>query len=254
MKRKRSPALHVSLVMVGLLLGAALPAFAQPSDTSNVEPPRNIKFRDTFLNRNGDVLSTNVARPDSIVFRDVFLSREGDQPLDDAVPAPSGIVFRNRFLDRDAETPLDDAVPSPRGITFRPLFLARDGQVLVDAVDPPEGVVFRDPFLGREGPATGVDDAPPLRLLERASVLPNPFNPSTQISFRLTKEADVSVAVYDARGRRVRVLHRGTLAADAHVMRWDGTDDVGAPVGSGVYLVRIAAEEETIVVKGVLVE
>jgi len=255
MKRNRSSGLRMVVLTGSLLLGATLPVHAQPS-TTNVEPPRNIEFRDLFVGRDGEILRTNVVPPDSIVFRQPFVRRGADGSDVDVNPnvtPPRGIAFREPFLGRGGDAIRED-VQAPRGIVFRPLFLARNGEVLDPDVDAPEGIVFRDVFLGRDGIVTGVRDVPSNRLLDRASVLPNPFNPSTQIGFRLARAAEVSVAVYDTRGRLVRVLARERLDADAHVMTWDGTDDQGNAVSSGVYLVRIAAGDETLVVKGVLVE
>jgi hypothetical protein len=70
---------------------------------------------------------------------------------------------------------------------------------------------------------------------------PNPFNPSTVISFSLTRPAEVRLAVYDALGREVAVLAEGAFSAGSHEVRWDGHDRTGAPVSSGVYLYRLDA-------------
>lgn len=64
---------------------------------------------------------------------------------------------------------------------------------------------------------------------------PNPFNPSTLLRLELAHEADLRWRVYDQRGARVRTLVEGRLAAGEHQKRWDGTDDSGRVVSSGVY-------------------
>ena len=79
------------------------------------------------------------------------------------------------------------------------------------------------------------------RLLTLLGNRPNPFNPSTSIGFVLDRGADVRVEVYDLRGRRVRTLADGPLAAGAHDVRWDGRDDAGRAAVSGVYLYRVHA-------------
>ncbi len=71
---------------------------------------------------------------------------------------------------------------------------------------------------------------------------PNPFNTETSIGFHLPFEMDVRLTIYDARGRVVRVLHEGGLAAGEHVVQWDGTEDTGKPVASGVYICRLEAD------------
>ncbi len=71
---------------------------------------------------------------------------------------------------------------------------------------------------------------------------PNPFNPSTSIGFDLPEAGRVSVRIYDGSGRLVRTLtDAGALPAGTHALTWDGRDDNGAGVSSGVYLIRFQA-------------
>lgn len=220
--------------------------------TVDVTPPEHIEFREPFVDRGGTVIDANVAPPDSIVFRPLFLDRGGNVVQSDVAP-PARLVFREPLVGRDT-TPLVQQVEPPSGLEFRDVIVSRDGAVLDENVPPPSGLVFRDVFIGRGGIPTGADPAPPIRIIEDARAVPNPFNPSTQVSFRLRKSGPTSIAIYDSRGRLVRVLHDGPLVADAHVMRWDGRDDEGTPVASGLYLVRIASGGEAVVVKGILIE
>ena len=78
-----------------------------------------------------------------------------------------------------------------------------------------------------------------------ASVLrqnyPNPFNPSTTISFDLREKVHATLAVYNLRGQLVRTLVDRTLDAATHAETWDGKDDRGQPVASGVYFARLRA-------------
>jgi photosystem II stability/assembly factor-like uncharacterized protein len=64
---------------------------------------------------------------------------------------------------------------------------------------------------------------------------PNPFSASTTLAFRLSTATDVRLSVYDAAGRRVRLLAAGRWAAGVHRVTWDGTDDRGARVANGIY-------------------
>jgi flagellar hook assembly protein FlgD len=71
---------------------------------------------------------------------------------------------------------------------------------------------------------------------------PNPFNPSTTIRFDLPKEAPVTLEIYNVLGVRVRSLLAGeAVNAGTHSMVWDGRDDNGITMPSGVYLYRISA-------------
>jgi hypothetical protein len=68
---------------------------------------------------------------------------------------------------------------------------------------------------------------------------PNPFNPITTISFTLDRSGLASVEVFDVAGRRVRTLLRQDLSAGDHDVMWNGRDDTGRIVASGVYVYRL---------------
>jgi hypothetical protein len=83
---------------------------------------------------------------------------------------------------------------------------------------------------------------------------PNPFNPSTTISFDLPKRAGVKLMVFDVLGREVRKLVDQEMAAGTHSVSWDGTNDAGKSVASGVYFFKMTAGEFEKSVKGMLVK
>jgi predicted GH43/DUF377 family glycosyl hydrolase len=87
---------------------------------------------------------------------------------------------------------------------------------------------------GTEGPAV------PLACALHQN-FPNPFNPTTRIAFGLNAPGAVSLRIYDASGRLVRVLVEGARAAGNHAELWDGRDSRGAPVASGIYFYRLEA-------------
>lgn len=68
---------------------------------------------------------------------------------------------------------------------------------------------------------------------------PNPFNPATHIEFELAQPGNVTLRVYDARGRILRTLSRPALAAGRHALLWNGMDEAGNPQASGVYLYEV---------------
>jgi hypothetical protein len=71
---------------------------------------------------------------------------------------------------------------------------------------------------------------------------PNPFNPSTSINIGLPVQAPVTMEIYNILGVKVRtLLHGEVMSAGIHQMEWNGKDDAGASVTSGVYLYRINA-------------
>jgi len=71
--------------------------------------------------------------------------------------------------------------------------------------------------------------------------IPNPFNPTTTIGFTLDEAADVALRIYDASGRLVRTLADGHRGASHHTVSWDGRDNAGNTVASGVYFYRLTA-------------
>jgi hypothetical protein len=70
---------------------------------------------------------------------------------------------------------------------------------------------------------------------------PNPFNPSTTIPFTLETGEHVTLRIYDARGKLVRSLKDEALPSGLHEVTWNGRDNNGLSVATGVYFVRFAA-------------
>jgi hypothetical protein len=87
----------------------------------------------------------------------------------------------------------------------------------------------------------GVEGAGTPRAAYLDQNFPNPFNPTTKISFGLRKPASVSLRIYDAAGRLRRVLAEGDRAAGTYAELWDGRDGGGNPVASGIYFCRLRA-------------
>jgi len=70
---------------------------------------------------------------------------------------------------------------------------------------------------------------------------PNPFNPRTTIRFATARAGPVEILIHDVGGRLVRKLVSGNMTAGNHSVVWDGTNEAGANVGSGVYWARMKA-------------
>lgn len=114
--------------------------------------------------------------------------------------------------------------------TFRRSSTLRDG-------------VYHDPGT------TGVTDPPPLppvgAVLALAPSYPNPFNPQTTLRLYVppvSGQPQLRLGIYDVQGRRVRTLHNGPVAAGWHAWTWDGCDDTGRGLSSGVYLLRAQSD------------
>ena len=70
---------------------------------------------------------------------------------------------------------------------------------------------------------------------------PNPFNPSTTISYDLSEQSTVSLTVYDVRGQEITTLQNGVKAPGNYKLQWNGMDQSGNPVSTGVYFCRLQA-------------
>ncbi len=121
----------------------------------------------------------------------------------------------------------------------------------LDPDHPFTSVTFTNPRASLDGfgfdeivvqPANGTSDVAVIPV--RAGVLrqnaPNPFNPRTTIAFDLPSSSHVTVAIFDVAGRRVCTLVDELRSAGRHSVVWNGTDDEGRLLSSGVYFCRMA--------------
>jgi len=83
-------------------------------------------------------------------------------------------------------------------------------------------------------------------------VTPNPFNPQATIEYTVAKTSRVTLGVYDAAGRTVRMLVDAPREAGRYEETWNGVDDRGAAVASGVYFIRLEAAGRVSMLKAVL--
>jgi hypothetical protein len=90
---------------------------------------------------------------------------------------------------------------------------------------------------------TGDDPMPVPDATFLAQNYPNPFNPATTISFGLKDAGHVSLNIYDAAGRLVRVMIDADQPAGHHTESWDGLSDSGSRSASGVYFYRLTTKE-----------
>ena len=72
--------------------------------------------------------------------------------------------------------------------------------------------------------------------------VPNPFNPEIIFRYRLAEPGQVEIAVFNTLGQKVRVLCKEHKLAGAYTISWDGRDDAGRQLSSGVYLLRMQVD------------
>ena len=103
------------------------------------------------------------------------------------------------------------------------------------------------PFAPAQSPS-GFDGAPQYTNVLEPNY-PNPFNPTTHITFEVKTRGHVTLRIYNVAGQVVRTLVNEELAAGRYENRpfnvWDGTNDAGQEVGSGVYFYKLTATNFT---------
>jgi hypothetical protein len=138
--------------------------------------------------------------------------------------------------------------PTAPALEYQMLFNFR-----FDADAPPlgasaRGALFRSGtgeifFLDTQAPSSGSTSAPGIAStgpgLELRALEPNPFADGTRIRFSQAQAGATRLSVVDVAGRTLRTLLDGTSPAGSHTVRWDGRDDQGRAVASGVYFVHL---------------
>ncbi len=113
--------------------------------------------------------------------------------------------------------------------------------------------VLSDVYAQRVGtPPTNVGSTPPNARLSVLQNHPNPFSATTEFRVGLREDADVSIELYDVAGRRVRAQSLGSQSAGWKSIPFDGRDDAGRPLASGVYFYRVTANGTTVTQKMVI--
>ena len=133
------------------------------------------------------------------------------------------------------------------------LDVSRDGSVLLSYADT-GGILIWDAKALLPSQPVSVDPKGKqivmLGALKRNQLLqnfPNPFNPETWIPFQLANESDVTIHIYATTGQLVRRLSLGTIptgdyTSQSKAVYWDGRNQIGESVSSGVYLYTITAD------------
>ena len=118
----------------------------------------------------------------------------------------------------------------------------------IEVVGSPESETYELPFVLRDSRGNQWDYTLPVRVKSNITAFdvlyenyPNPFNPSTTIKFGLQEERHTRLIIYNSLGQKVRTLIDQPQTAGVHAVRWDGKNDAGLHVSSGVYIYRLVA-------------
>lgn len=131
-------------------------------------------------------------------------------------------------------------------VFFEDRSVAIEEGVLVDHFDAYERHVYEfRRSIGTAVPREGAGSASS-ESLNLGLGYPNPFNSTAVIRFALPEQTDAELSVHNLGGQRVVTLSDGTHAAGSHQVSWDGRDERGEMLSSGVYLYRLRAGEQTL--------
>ena len=222
----------------------------------------------------------------------LFLASRGDEPtyvnvshsliqggtdpsiLHIAGPEPYGVEFIwgegiiddiPQFLGGDEYDPLyyqltelspciDTGTPDTTGFFLPPWDLLHNERVWDGDGD---GIAIIDMGCYEFGapPVVGIED-PIIEIIDEINLsnYPNPFNPETKIIFNLPEEGNIKLEIYNIKGQKVKTLLDCYMSPGHSEMIWNGKDDNGKPVGSGVYFYKLLTPSKSYVKKCMLLK
>ena len=83
---------------------------------------------------------------------------------------------------------------------------------------------------------------------------PNPFNPETTISFSIPKDSKVELSIYNIKGQKVKTLAKSDFEKGIHQVIWDGKDNTGKSVSSGIYFYKMETDNYSEMKKAILLK
>ena len=107
---------------------------------------------------------------------------------------------------------------------------------------------YSDIFVAKLGYDTSVEN----HLISSNILLsnyPNPFNPETVISFSIPDESKIELSIFNIKGQKIKTLVHNEFTKGSHSIIWNGNDDFGNSVSSGVYLYKLRVNGKTEAVK-----
>lgn len=101
---------------------------------------------------------------------------------------------------------------------------------------------IREPLRLSVGIRTGIEETINKEILDQyylSQNFPNPFNPTTIIRFQTLQVGNISIKIYNILGQEIKTVVSDRLSAGSHEVQWDGTDNFGNKVSSGIYIYRM---------------
>jgi len=191
-----------------------------------------------------------------------FEQRYGFSPFDEFAAqldnAGERLVLESSSGDTIINVRYDDQAPWPEAADGDGPSLTWTGAAENGNLEDPLNWAASSMIHGSPGvadPVSIISEAPALpNHFSLSQNYPNPFNPSTSIRFGLADKSAVSLVIYDIQGRQVKSLFTGIKAAGWHEQNWNGMDDAGQVVATGVYFTRLQSEAFTKTIKMLLIK
>ncbi|MBN1293026.1 MAG: T9SS type A sorting domain-containing protein [Candidatus Latescibacteria bacterium] len=120
--------------------------------------------------------------------------------------------------------------------------------LVMNVIDASDDESYELPFVLRDSHGNQWDYILPVHVRSNIAAFdvlhenyPNPFNPSTTIKYGLKEDRHTSLVIYNSLGQKVRTLIDQPQTAGIHAVRWDGKNDAGLQVSSGLYIYRLVS-------------
>ena len=179
------------------------------------------------INNNLETHQSKLVRLNDVQFQSTGAFASGQNY--NITDASGTIVFRTGFFDADYVT---GAAAIPTGVI--------DLNVIINQFNAIPQVTAR--FQADFNPPVSNDDPSVTPVgAQLIGNYPNPFNPETSIRYSLEQNGPVNISIYNTRGQLVRTLVNETKAAGLHTVVWNGMDEQGSSVSSGIYYYKMYA-------------
>ena len=198
------------------------------------------------VNQDGQVDILDLMHVSQFLGRDVSFSPESDVDSDGIIGILDLIVIAQHIGDTDGSAPSLNANRDVRIESTEPVPAMIQSWISQVMLQNDGSTVYREGIANLQKLLTSLIPKKTLLLHN----YPNPFNPETWIPYQLSEAADVSVTIYAANGGIVRTLVLGHQEVGEYKSRsraayWDGTNNSGEPVASGIYFYTLSAGDFT---------
>ena len=133
---------------------------------------------------------------------------------------------------------IDAGIPDTTGLNLPGYDLAGNPRIFGNTID----------MGAYEWQGTGISNEVEV-IITKLSNFPNPFNPSTTIKFSIQNDSKIELSIYNIKGQRIITLINNEFATGSHSIIWNGDDESGKSVSSGIYYYKLNVNGKTEAVK-----